>query len=365
MWLSGITLKLPLLKRLFTGGLLLILVGLSILFGLPNFSGNGWIDKLAAQTTVIKPPPEKISFYGRVVNKTTGRPVRVEQLSLIQLSEGMQTVETISRAGPQFRFAAVERPTTPYLIRAIYRGGSYSSLIPPTERFIDRRQTIIVYDPGAANKDMEITSAMWVTKREKGLSIEKVFIMANRSSPPRSFDASGLYFFLPQAAKQLSARIFYKQFPLPLQLEKGESGYSLKHFIRPGSSELRLQYELADLRFEDRLLIEAQQANIRPFRLLFWRPKGAKPVISGGETKTIHIPRLGEALQVNYSSTSRLDYDFRRGAILIERPLQSDSNPLFDSPWKTAVALLLAATGLSSLLAMLAGRVGYRRNRLT
>lgn len=332
---------------------------LALILLLLSFSDQS--NSLLAQTVDAEQAKSgEISFYGRLLNKTTGQPARAEQLSLIRLSGGMQVVETIKTAGPRFRFAPIARPTTPHLIRAIYRGGSYSSLIPPTEEYIRRSQTILVYDPGALPKDMKIVPIMWVTKREMGLLIEKVFLMENSSNPPRSFDARGLAFFVPKGAEQLSAHISYDQFPIPLQLQRRGASFALDRSVRPGRSELRIQYRLEGWQFADRLLIRSSQADLQPLRLLFWQPQDARPQVSGGEARSIEIPRLGPALQIEHALGGEISYDFSAGGMAIERPLESDANPLFNSAWKTTAALLVSLTGLLILISFFAAQFQFR-----
>ncbi|PKL31655.1 MAG: c-type cytochrome biogenesis protein CcmI, partial [Spirochaetae bacterium HGW-Spirochaetae-10] len=107
-----------------------------------------------------------VAVEGRIINGTTGQPARVEQLELLKIQEGMQVVETLKAAGPNFRFAPIEQAGAPLLVRATYAGDSFISVIPPVERpGQEALQTdLTVYDRGARIDDIEFHSGLQISR---------------------------------------------------------------------------------------------------------------------------------------------------------------------------------------------------------
>ena len=289
--------------------------------------------------------PQKIQFRGTIKNGSASLLRSLPDVELIRLSGGMELVEKTTPKGSSFVFSpiSVEELTSPYLVRVNYQGASYSHLIPPSEKFWKRKLTLYVYDSGAELKDLQITSALQVSKKEGGLTVEKVFLIQNLSSPPRSFPLEQIYFFIPPNAKNIRAGIRYenKGVAIPLSpLRDNKQGHSFKHGLRPGQAELNIHYETYSYQLKDRRRSPFQDRN-SPKQVLIWRPPDAEPKVKGAKYSVIDIPNIGPAYQIEYGAKNEVSYDFRGGSVLIEDPLNKDKNPLFDSPLKTIISVFV------------------------
>jgi cytochrome c-type biogenesis protein CcmI len=120
-----------------------------------------------------------VAIEGRIINGTTGQPARVEQLELLKIQEGMQVVETLKAAGPNFRFTPIEQAGAPLLVRATYAGDSFISVIPPVERpGQEALQTdLTVYDRGARIDDIEFHSGLQISRLREGLDVTLVYAL--------------------------------------------------------------------------------------------------------------------------------------------------------------------------------------------
>ena len=352
---------------------LFVLFGGLLLFAL---SHGVFVNDLAAQT----PGASTVELYGVIQNGTRGNaPAVAERIELISLGEGtMQIVEVLENAGPRFRFRAIPQPRGPHLIRAVFRGENYSTMVPPAPRFYLAEQTLTVFEPGADRRNVQITGAMRVTKTRTGLAIQQFMVIANESTPPRSFQPSDYWMYIPANATAVRANLQHEstQMPIPVSLEPvegAEQRFRLARGIRPGNSQLVIDYELPALQFRDALALDRSTPELPPargngapnphaFRIIFWQPSNARPEVSGGQAESIQVPNLGEALRVVYptptaedTESSTVRFDFSGGGVFIENPLESDTNPLFDTPLQTIVGVISGLIVFFLLASVLAG----------
>ena len=145
--------------------------------------------------------------------------------------------------------------------------------------------------------------------------------------------------------------------PITLTLIAEKKAYGINRLLRPGQSTLHIRYSLPSYSFQEQpLSLANQKSKKHSFYVVAWRPNHPKeivPVIEGADYKNIHISGIGHAYQVDYSGDSPIKYDFSQLGFFSENPLESDFNPIFDTPEKTLVTILflvLSLFGLSSFL---------------
>ncbi len=289
-----------------------------------------------------------VRIFGTIVNGTTGGPARVEKLSLLRPSAGMQAVAVLENTGPDFDFPRVEAGG-PVLVRAEYKGEVYVQLVSPMQA--GKFQTLKVYEPGAAPKSVRITNALQVTKTENGLHILKLFAAANSSNPPMSSKSGDLSVFVPEKATDVVVRLRHED-SMPVNVDTAREGSYLKvqRGFRPGQSELTVEFNLEDLEFEDKVHRFQGGVSDHPFAVVLWKPDNARPAITGGKTQTIQIPEMGPALQVTYPADGAVHFNFSSGGLIIMDPEHADRNPLFPTPGRAVLAVSLALVLLIALL---------------
>ena len=147
---------------------------------------------------------ERLKIKGLILNGTTGRAGRADSLALINLSQGMKTVETRKNLQSTFSFNPIRKPRGPLLIRAEYKGQVYVKMVPPTERFWKQNQKLIVYEPRKLPGDAQITTAIHITRMEEGLKISKIFAVKNNSTPPRTYTLEDFVFLYSKRRRERS-----------------------------------------------------------------------------------------------------------------------------------------------------------------
>ncbi|MEQ9363257.1 MAG: hypothetical protein RIF32_03385, partial [Leptospirales bacterium] len=300
---------------------------------------------------------------------------------------------------PRFAFAPVPRPKAPHLIRATYRGESYSTMVPPAPNFYLKPQAITIFESGASRQAVQITGAMRVTKlKAGGLAIQQYMVITNESAPPRSYDPRGYHIYIPENAEAIRASLQHEstRVPIPLGMDpvpEKQNRYRVDRGVRPGNSQLVIDYLLPDVKFEDALPEEEGAPGLPParaprsdgiggaaggagalasphnFRIIFWQPANARPEVSGAQAEAISIPNIGEALRVIYPAKRKTEaddaaahnpaamvsYDFSAGGVFVENPLQSDENPLFNTTLQTTVGVVAGICILFLIASVIAG----------
>lgn len=317
-------------------------------------------------------PGGDLVVSGTLRNGSRGdAPAGAEELALIQLAGGMSILQTLKNPGPNFRFDPIPRPNVPLLLRAIYQGEAYTTMIPPAPQMQNRAQTVTVYDSGAPREQVAVQTALRVTKAGDGLQIEQLFVISNRSTPARSWSLRDYAIYIPDGAEDVQANLSHDSTRMPVPVntepypEAGEHYVRLDRVARPGESQLQINYALKGVRFFDRLPRHMDETTTnsnstevsdpQAFRIVMWRPENAEPNVEGGTVIPENIPGLGRAFRVVYPAAG-LTYDFSAGGAFFGDPMKSDVNPIFDTKAKTWAGLVAAVLLFFLLISIFAPR---------
>lgn len=213
------------------------------------------------------------SLEGNVRNGTTNRPVAGAKVSYIQLQQGMTPVASADTdAQGAFRIDGVEAfGGSPALLQVEYQGATYSQPVVSPQEMASGLQ-ILVYDSSREKSIVSIRDhAIFLRPAAGELSVIEQISLENRSNPPRTYiNPEGTYTFsLPaqprdgvQASIMGAAGMPIPEVPTPL--ERANS-FAITYPIRPGGSQVRLQYSLdyqSPYRFSKVLNQPAEQTHI-------------------------------------------------------------------------------------------------------
>ena len=194
-------------------------------------------------------------------NGTTGGPGSADLLTLYRLGQGMEPVASLENPGAE---AVLEAPdggaaagARPFLLQATYRGVNYNQ---PLQLDADGggEATLTVYDPFGEWRAPDIGLSTWraLYRRLPGagesLRVDHIFIVENRSDPPRTFsgEAETLRFRLPPEALLLEVPTVSATgetgMPVPQSsFPVGADGdYAIRTAFKPGETEIVLSYEV-------------------------------------------------------------------------------------------------------------------------
>ena len=301
----------------------------------------------------------KVSISGVVWNESLSQTATSIEVELIALGEKfsasqMNILQKVKVYRGAFRFLPINPPQVPLLLRCYYQETSYILLIPPQKKFWAKTQKLKIYESGAKIEDINLSSAISVYKKKKGLLVEKLYTLENTSAYPKSFSLKNIHFYIPEKAHSILASLRYtkSRVAIPLALEKQDGYYFISKGVRPEPLEMTIRYFIPSYILEDKMWVFPNSKTLKKEieRVLIWKPKDAKPTIQNAKLTEVEIPNVGTAYKVLYAGDAKLSYNFSKGSILYDDPMQSDFNPIFDTPIKTILGLLAMLVYLFSLL---------------
>ncbi|MBE7438048.1 MAG: hypothetical protein HS115_06290 [Spirochaetales bacterium] len=284
-------------------------------------------------------------------NGTVQRPARVEKLEVLRLAEGMEIVQTIDR--PESSLKLTLKTQEPHLLRATFEGATYNKMIPPPagEEKEALQATLEVYERGAPLEKIQSTAILQLVKEAGQIRIVKLYALQNDSR--QAFDLEeGPEIYLPENAREIRASLKHgaEGMPVPISLEKKGSHQVVRRTLRPGRSELEVEYVVAGDRFLDASPPFQAAHN---FVLILWKPADARPRLENAALEELSIPGLGPALRASYGSAP-VWIVMDQGGIFLSTLSGMDRNALFPGRWESAVALIAFSAALLLLLSLFA-----------
>jgi len=183
---------------------------------------------------------------GTVKNVTTGQAVAGQDVTLIQLQGGMQDVANAkSDAQGRFTFDHPAIGTQPMLVRAVYKGVSFFTPLPPGRNDLE----VEVFEPSHDPKTISVDTHFVIFQPNgASLIVGEEYAIKNNSQPAQAFyRADGNFdFALPEGAtlKQVAAQGPSGMPVVQSPLERGKNKYSIAYAFRPGQNGVRYSYEL-------------------------------------------------------------------------------------------------------------------------
>lgn len=189
-----------------------------------------------------------------LIDGTNGGEGAAESATLIRLGTEMTPVKELGPVSGDFEITGFEvEGERPMLLRVTASGVSYNQ---PVNFFrgYEADVEVTVYDAFDEWDDdvLEVTTSRFLYRREDDrLLVDKVFVVENRTSPPRTyFDPEGTFrFHLPtgdllelhsvSASSALGVPVPQQATPLP-----DGSGYVTKTAFKPGETQIAVSYEV-------------------------------------------------------------------------------------------------------------------------
>ena len=189
-----------------------------------------------------------------LVNGTTGGAGSAESVTLLRLGTEMTPVKELGAVSGRFEITDIEvEGERPMLLRVTASGVNYNQ---PVNFFrgYEADVEVTVYDAFDEWDDrvLEVTTSRFLYRREGDkLLVDKVFVVENRTSPPRTYhDPDGTFRFnLPRenllelhsvsASGALGVPVPQQASPL-----RDGSGYVTKTAFKPGETQIAVSYEV-------------------------------------------------------------------------------------------------------------------------
>jgi hypothetical protein len=200
----------------------------------------------------LRAPLHAAALDGRVRNGTTNQPAPGIEVQFIQLQQGMTPVASATtNAQGVFHFDGMEKfGGSPALLQVVYQGATYSQPLLAPQTMANGLE-IVVYD-ATHDKTFVAVKEHAIFLRPAGgeLAVIEQISIANNSKPPKTYvNPEGTYLFsLPgkprgelQASIEGAAGMPIPQSP---DARKQLNSFAITYPIRPGESQVRLQYTI-------------------------------------------------------------------------------------------------------------------------
>lgn len=195
---------------------------------------------------------DAVEIAGRVTNRTSGRPVAGQEVTLLALRGGMVALDSRDTdSNGRVRFVVAANPNENFLVRVAYRGVNYHQPAAPIGG--DRIEVNVdVYDTTTSPAGIEHEAHHLFLDAHTGhVRITEVVLFNNRTEPPQSYvperSSDSLLGFLVPADATEDVRAFVAGpggMPLRQQPQPGEepNTYTLDYPLRPGTTQIEFSY---------------------------------------------------------------------------------------------------------------------------
>lgn len=211
---------------------------------------------------MFAPAVQAVEIVGRVTNRTTNQPVAGQEVTLLAMRGGMLALDARDTDGAgRFRFVVAANPNENFLVRVAYRGVNYHqpALLTGGDRI---EANLDVFDTADDPGGIVLESHVFFLEPHEGhVRVSELYVFNNRSSPPRTYEASLsasslLTFRTPaDAGEDVRAMVAGPGgMPLRQQPQPGDrpGTWTVDYALRPGASRVGFSYTvpLRDNRYE-------------------------------------------------------------------------------------------------------------------
>ena len=203
------------------------------------------------EPSLLSAQPRGGVLRGSIVNGTTGGPGSGKKVTLFKLSSRMEPIKTAENVSGTFVLENIEiAGGVPYLLQVTFGGVNYNQRV-SFGRGYEANASITVYDATDEWEDITITTARYLLRRENDrLRVDKLFVVENKTSPPRTlFDPEGTFrFTLPADVVELRSVSATSSSGMPVPQPASPAPDGLGFFTRtafkPGSTDFTVSYDV-------------------------------------------------------------------------------------------------------------------------
>lgn len=309
-----------------------------ILFFSATLNAEAWIPKI------------------KLINGTNGQMGRADTIKLIALSGGMVPIFEDKEKSGEFTLPTQNvDERVPVLIQVQYKGVNYNKMVPPVPQLRQAVQEVLVYEVSDDSSMLSTRGLLQITKGQGHIRVHKLFLLSNRSKPPRSYsNSAGLEVFVPKNALEVTGQLTQGErgMPVPLSLTDGIVGKIIERPILPGESSLQVSYLLPmdseTVVLDDRLTFEKENQSI-----LFYKPIDMQVTSSNAlETIEDEIPEGMKAYRIQYDANRSVSLVFKGGTLEKEvapRQRRIVNGKVFDTTEKSVLGVIAVLALLFSL----------------
>ncbi len=191
-----------------------------------------------------------LDIHGRVLNGTSGKPVGGVEVGVVDPRHGLATQGDIhTDARGVFAAPGLNDKISMFLVQVNYEGVMYTEIVRPDKDTLDVE--VKVYDTTTSWEDVRVTLPHFMARRsDDTLSIDRMFLVSNNTSPPKTVYGQGAGFRLYIPDEQLrTTSLFATSLGIPIAvaaLPTGTPGlYVIEFPFKPGETQVGVSFDVA------------------------------------------------------------------------------------------------------------------------
>jgi len=192
-----------------------------------------------------------LEIHGTVKNGTTGEPVAVTRVKVVDPRHGMATKDEI-KTDKSGGFVAkdLDEKTSIFLLQVDYEGVTYTEMIRPdgTEHL---HAEISVYETTPTWDDIRISIPhMMLRRSDDTLSVDRIFNVINNTDPPKTITGpdAGFLLYFPEERLQITT-LFATSLGIPISVHPHPTDtpgvYRIDYPFKPGETRVGASFDVA------------------------------------------------------------------------------------------------------------------------
>lgn len=187
---------------------------------------------------------------GQVTNGTTGNPVGLTKVAVVDPRHGMATTGEIQTdAHGSFVASNLDDKISMFLLQVNYEGVTYTEIFKPDAESAEAE--IRVYDTTTAWDDVRVSLPHLMARRSNDtLSVDRIFFVTNQTKPPKTVTGEGAGFrlYIPKDHLQITS-LFVNSIgvPIPVTPHTTETPdiYTVDYPFKPGETQVGVSFDVA------------------------------------------------------------------------------------------------------------------------
>ncbi len=204
---------------------------------------------LTATVTAFSPAALAFEIHGKVINGTTDTPVAGITVNVVDPRHGMATEEEI-QTDSQGAYAAkdLKGEDSLYLVQVTYGGVNYTEIVRPEES--KGHVEIRVYETTTDWDSLSVSLPHLMARRSADtLSIDRIFVVSNRTIPPKTVQGAGAGFrlYIPEEKLQITS-LFATSLGIPISVVPRPTEtpgiFTIDYPFKPGDTQVGVSFDV-------------------------------------------------------------------------------------------------------------------------
>jgi hypothetical protein len=312
---------------------------------------------LTVAVAAFSTPAEAFDINGKVINGTTDAPVAGIIVNVVDPRHGMATEEEIQTDSEgDYAVKGLKGEGSLYLVQVTYGGVTYTEIVRSEES--KGHVEVRVYETTTDWGSLGVSLPHLMARRSADtLSIDRIFVVSNRTDPPKTVQGAGAGFrlYIPEDKLQITS-LFATSLGVPISVAPRSTDtpgiFTIDYPFKPGDTQVGVSFDV-DYKSARYAYAEPLQYPLDEVVIITDDPE--MEVTSGtidlGKSEDIRGLKAHRIASLPRSSTLALD--FKGGSSMAASAPAADHEIItIAEPWQNASVILIMGFFLLLVLAL-------------